>query len=597
MSKKIFLAVCLVALFTACKNDEKRPQTDANEETAELLNGILHNYYEDGLKLNPVSATTAGDMRYNDQFPNTLTDSYRDSLRAYYTRYKDQVRKIDDADLTETQKMSKNILLWECDMNLETLQFQKDKYMPIDQMWSVNLFMGQMASGSGAQPFKTVQDYENWLHRVDSYLDWLNSAEENMREGMKKGYVLPASLIRKVIPQMEAMTDGDVENHLFYGPVNNFPESFSEEEKSELKEKYEKMITEKVIPAYEKMHTFLQEEYLPEGRESSGIADIPEGKEYYQHQIRLYTTTEMTADQIHQLGLDEVARISSEMEKVKKEVGFEGELQDFFDYVRNNKELMPYATADDVIEHFQAIYDTVKPHLDSLFNVAPKTAFEIRRTEAFRENSASAEYNPGSIDGTRPGIFYVPVPDAKSYNIYSDESLFLHEAIPGHHYQISLTQENDKLPDFRKTLWYSGYGEGWALYSESLGKTLGLYTDPYQYFGMLSAEMHRAIRLVVDTGLHSKGWTREEAIQYSLENEAESEASVTAEIERYMANPGQALSYKIGQLKIMELREKARQELGDQFDIREYHTQVLETGCIPLELLEQKIDRWIGSVK
>lgn len=597
MSKKIFLAVCLVALFTACKNDEKKPQTDANEETAELLNGILHNYYEDGLKLNPVSATTAGDMRYNDKFPNTLTDSYRDSLRAYYTRYKDQVRKIDDADLTETQKMSKNILLWECDMNLETLQFQKDKYMPIDQMWSVNLFMGQMASGSGAQPFKTVQDYENWLHRVDSYLDWLNSAEENMREGMKKGYVLPASLIRKVIPQMEAMTDGDVENHLFYGPVNNFPESFSEEEKSELKEKYEKMITEKVIPAYEKMHTFLQEEYLPEGRESSGIADIPEGKEYYQHQIRLYTTTEMTADQIHQLGLDEVARISSEMEKVKKEVGFEGELQDFFDYVRNNKELMPYATADDVIEHFQAIYDTVKPHLDSLFNVAPKTAFEIRRTEAFRENSASAEYNPGSIDGTRPGIFYVPVPDAKSYNIYSDESLFLHEAIPGHHYQISLTQENEKLPDFRKTLWYSGYGEGWALYSESLGKTLGLYTDPYQYFGMLSAEMHRAIRLVVDTGLHSKGWTREEAIQYSLENEAESEASVTAEIERYMANPGQALSYKIGQLKIMELREKARQELGDQFDIREYHTQVLETGCIPLELLEQKIDRWIGSVK
>ena len=232
-----------------------------------------------------------------------------------------------------------------------------------------------------------------------------------------------------------------------------------------------------------------------------------------------------------------------------------------------------------------------------MFDLKPKTAFEVRRTEAFREASGSAEYNPGSLDGTRPGIFYTPIPDVTKYNTCSDEALFLHEAIPGHHYQISLQQEDKDLPEFRKTLWYSAYGEGWALYSESLGKELGLYTNPYQYFGMLGMEMHRAIRLVVDTGIHVKGWTREEAIQYSLDNEAESEASITAEIERYMANPGQALSYKIGQLKIRALRAKAELELGPDFDIKQFHNHVLETGCVPLALLEAKIDSWIATNK
>jgi uncharacterized protein (DUF885 family) len=239
----------------------------------------------------------------------------------------------------------------------------------------------------------------------------------------------------------------------------------------------------------------------------------------------------------------------------------------------------------------------MKPNLVKLFDLVPKTAFEVRRTEVFREKSASAEYNSGSLDGTRPGIFYTPIPNASTYNIYSDESLFLHEAIPGHHYQISLQQENETLPKFRKVLWYSAFGEGWALYSESLGKELGLYEDPYQYFGMLSAEMHRAIRLVVDTGIHTKGWTREHAIQYSLDNEAESAESIVREIERYMAGPGQALSYKIGQLKIRELRAKAEMELADKFHIRVFHNKVLESGCIPLKVLEAKIERWINLVK
>ncbi len=598
MYKKIILLLFLAVCFVACKNDGPETSTEKQEnQVSAKFDTILNNYYEDGLKLNPISATTSGDMRYNDQFPDFLSEEYEDSLRNYYTKYRDKVNTINNEDLSDTEKMSKDILLWECDINLASMEFKKSKYMPIDQMWSVNLFMGQLASGVGAQPFKTVEDYENWLKRVEGFLTWMDSAEKNMREGMDQGYVLPASLIQKVIPQMESMTGSNVEEHLFYGPVNNFPDSFIEEEKQKITEEYKTMITEKVIPQYKKMHTFLKQDYLPKGRTSSGIADIPNGEEYYKHQIKLYTTTDMTAEEIHQLGLDEVARISKEMEKVKEKVGYEGDLKSFFNDVRENKDLMPYTKPEEVIAHFEEIHETMKPNISKLFSVTPKTEFEVRRTEEFRENSASAEYNSGSLDGTRPGIFYVPIPDAATYNIYSDESLFLHEAIPGHHYQISLTQENENLPDFRKTLWYSGYGEGWALYSESLGKELGLYTDPYQYFGTLGAEMHRAVRLVVDTGLHSKGWTREEAIQYSLDNEAEPKASVISEIERYMANPGQALSYKIGQLKIQELREKAKSKLGDNFDIREYHKEVLETGCVPLQLLENKIDKWIAEAK
>ncbi|CAM4137790.1 DUF885 domain-containing protein [Gillisia hiemivivida] len=598
MIKKLASLIIIILLFIGCKDGVKtEDKAEANEKVSSNFNSLLENYYEDGLKLNPLSATAAGDNRYNDQFPNTLSEAYRDSLENYYTSYKDSLSNYKDGNLTETEQMSKAILKWETDINLETLKFRNSEFFPIDQMWSVNLSMGQLASGMSSQPFKTVEDYKNWEKRVDGYLIWMNSVEEKLREGMKEAYVLPKSLIVKVIPQLEAMTEKDLNKHLFYTPITNFPEGFSEEEKTNLKKSYTSMIEDRVIPAYQKLHDFVKNEYLPAGRTTSGIAAIPNGEDYYKHQIKLYTTTDMTAPEIHQLGLDEVARISSEMEKVKEQIGFKGDLKSFFNYVRENKELMPYSKPEDIIANFNAIHEKMKPQLDKLFDVTPKTQFEVRRTEAFRENSASAEYNQGSLDGTRPGIFYVPIPDAPTYNIYSDESLFLHEAIPGHHYQISLTQESTVLPNFRKTLWYSGYGEGWALYSESLGKELGLYTDPYQYFGMLGAEMHRAVRLVVDTGLHSKGWTREQAIQYSMENEAESEAGITSEIERYMANPGQALSYKIGQLKIIELRERAKKELGDKFDIRQYHNQVLETGCVPLELLENKIDSWIAESK
>ena len=601
--KKIVLTVLVISALIISCTKEKKEVSITKENTS--FNQLLIDYNEGKLQLDPIAATFAGDNRYNDVFPNFLSDEYQQKSKDFYTNYKAKLKDFKDADLTDSEQMSKAVLDWDCEMALAQGSFKNDVLFPINQMWTVNLTMGQLASGSSAQPFATVKDYTNWLSRLEQYNVWLGSADAKMRRGITEGYVLPKSLIKKIIPQFESLsevtTDGegivDVSNHLFYSPIKKFPESFTEKEKATFIEKYTSILNYKLIPSFKSLALFLKSEYLSAGRKSSGISEIPNGEAYYNHAIKNYTTTNMTADEIHALGLSEVARILSEMEKVKKEVGFKGTIKEFFNEVRTKKKLMPYSTPKEILDHFNAIHKKMKPQLEKLFGNKPKTPFIVKQTEKFREASASAEYNPGSLDGTRPGVFYVPIPDATKYNVVSDESLFLHEAIPGHHYQISLTQENKDLPDFRKTIWYSAYGEGWALYTENLGKELGLYTDPYQYFGMLGAEMHRAIRLVVDTGIHAKGWTREKAIQYSLDNEAESEDGITSEIERYMANPGQALSYKIGQLKIRELRARAKAALGDNFDIREFHNQILETGCIPLALLENKIDKWIETMK
>ena len=584
MNKIITLLISTLVFFSCNYNNEKSLK----------IAQVFENYYQESLKLYPLQATSQGDLRYNDFLPNDLSDEFRKREKEFYTFYKSQLNNFPDHTLNENDLLSKKVLLWECDLSLKRLTFN-EQYTPINQMWTLQLTIGQYAAGLSAQPFKTVKDYNNWLKRIDDYLIWLETAEERMRQGIKNEIVLPKSLIKKVIPQLKTILNPDLNQNLFFSPARQFPKEFSEKDKSILIEKYTEMVLNKIIPAYKKLSDFMSDQYLDAGRSSSGISAFEDGLDYYNYSIKLYTTTELTADEIHNIGLKEVAKISSEMEKIKTKVGFNGDLKSFFNHVRELDELIPFNEPQEVIDNFNKIHEKMTPQVNKLFGLQPKTPFEVRRTESFREASASAEYNPGSLDGTRPGIFYVPIPNIEEYNYFSDEDLFLHEAIPGHHYQISLQQENTSLPSFRKSLWYSSYGEGWALYSESLGEELGLYDDPYQYFGMLSAEMHRAIRLVVDTGLHTKGWSREKAIQYSLDNEAESEAGITSEIERYMANPGQALSYKIGQLKIRELRSNAEQKLGDKFDIKMFHEKVLESGCIPLQLLEEKINKWVSS--
>jgi len=582
----VFTTILFSVLFLNCKSDKKKLDFAT----------ITKHYFDDKNALDPLSATQNGQNQYNDQLQFEMTDSYRKSQLDFFNKYESTLDSIDEKELSAEEKNSYEIIKWEVSVGKKLLD-QPTNLMPIHQFWGTHLTMGQYAGGTSGQPFKTEKDYTNFLKRMDLYSVWIDSAMVYMKKGIEKGAVLPKSLTEKVIPQFAEMATPKIEDNLFYSAIKIMPAEFSDATKKDLAAKYTAVINDKLIPQYKKMTAFLKNEYLPASRSTSGIGSLPFGKDLYAAYVKQWTTTEMTPEEIHQLGLNEVARLHAEMEKVKTQVGFKGTLMEFFDYVRNKPELKPFKKPEEVIANFERIYSVIKPNVDKLFSLQPKTKFEIRRTEAFREKTASAEYMQGTADGSRPGIFYVPITNVKEYNLYGDEDLFLHEAIPGHHFQISLQQENASLPDFRKFNWFGAYGEGWALYTESLGKELGLYQDPYQYFGMLGNEMHRAVRLVVDTGMHSKGWTREQAIKYSLENEAESEASITVEIERYMAIPGQALSYKIGQLKILELRKRAHEKMGPKFDIKKFHQKVLESGVMPLALLENKINNWINETK
>lgn len=582
-----FSAIVLLSLlFVNCKSDEK-PQD---------FKSITENYFKEKNELSPLEATFNGQNEQNDKLVFEMTDAYRSKKKAFFEKYLSELKNIDFDKLSEEEKNSYDIIKWEAEVGISLLE-QNGNLTPINQFDGTHLTMGQLASAESAQPFKTVDDYEKFHKRLDLYTVWIDSAIVYMKKGMAKNVVLPKSLAIKIVPQFETLITPKAEDNLFYSSCKKFPTEFTQQQKDELSKKYAATISEKLIPQFQKMVKFLNEEYVPKCRTTSGIGSLNGGNELYKSLVKQWTTTTKTPEEIHELGLKEVARIKSEMEKVKTQVGFTGTIIEFFDYVRNKPELKPFKKPEEVIANFEKYHKIIKPNVDKFFSLQPKTPFQIKRTEAFREKTASAEYMQGATDGSRPGTFYVPIPDVKNYNYYADEDLFLHEAIPGHHFQISLQQENAALPDFRKFNWFGAYGEGWALYTESLGKELGLYNDPYQYFGMLSSEMHRAIRLVVDTGLHSKGWTREQAIKYSLENEAESEASIIAEIERYMAIPGQALSYKIGQLKIIELRKKAETEMKDKFDIKVFHQKVLESGVMPLALLEKKINDWISTAK
>src|SRR5688572_19726256 len=500
MLRRIILGIPILLGLFSCSSSQK------NEAFVEQpgLDSLLASFYQDYLKFAPLNATIIGDNRYDDKLPNTITAAYRDELKNLYTRYRDELTSFDRNSLTEADKLNYDIILWECDIALESLKF-KDYLMPINQFSATHLIVGQMASGRSVHPFKTVKDYDNWLSRAMQYEAWCDSAIANMKKGVAQGYVIPKALVKKAIPQFASMDHGPIEDHLFYGPIKMMPADFSAEDKTRLTKAYETMVKDHIIPAHKRISDYLAKEYLKAARESSGIDAIPAGKDYYNYLIKLYTTTTMSADEVFALGKSEVERITKEMEKVKDQVGFKGDLKAFFASLSSKKELTPYTDPNQVIANFNEIHERMKPNLAKLFDKTPKMAFEVRRTEAFREASAAAEYQVGSKDGTRPGVFYVPIPDVKKYSTLADEDLFLHEAIPGHHYQIALQIENNTLPEIRTIIGYSAYAEGWGLYAESLGKELGLYTDPYQYFGMLAGEIHRAVRLVVNAGKHTQG--------------------------------------------------------------------------------------------
>ncbi|NQW77191.1 MAG: DUF885 domain-containing protein [Cytophagales bacterium] len=588
--KKLILFISLISFFSCQKEKntaQKNPQLDK----------IISEYYEDQLKLSPLSATFNGDNRYNDLLNIDFTDSHRALVKSTLEKYQKSIQEIDRESLNTNDQLTYDLIERDVNLGMEGLSFPEN-FIPLNQFYGFHLTFAQLGSGSVIQPFVTTKDYENWSKRMLKGAAYLDSSIVYFRKGMAAGHVLPKALIVKIIPQLEAFNVKDVKESTFYGPIKNLPKSFSEADKKRFTELYVNNIQQIILPAYSRLATFIKEEYLPKGRLSSGISDIPNGKAYYQYLIRTMTTTDKSADEIYQTGLSEVKRIKTEMEKTKDAVGFKGELKAFFEHMRTDPKFTPFKDPAEVLAAFETIHKKMEPQLKTMFGRVPKSPFEIRQTEAFRAASASAEYFAGTEDGKRPGIFYVPITNAKTFNLTSGmESLFLHEAIPGHHYQISLQQENGDLPKFRRFGGNSAYAEGWALYTESLGKELGLYTDPYQYMGALGDEMHRAIRLVVDAGMHSKNMTREEAIKFMMDNEPLNEEGTIAEIERYMAIPAQALSYKIGALKIKEIRERLTKQLGTKFKLSDFHDELLKDGNMPLEVLEKKMDQWANGLK
>ena len=570
-------------------------QTALAQNTADNknLSDLFKAYTEEGLQLFPVRATMIGDTRYNDQLPITFTDSYQEKLKVYYNNYLSKLKKFDRKTLNANDKISFDIFKYNLEMAMEGLTLKLNR-IPSNQFNSFELSMGQLGSGTGAQPFKTVKDYENWISRAKLYAVWTDSTIVYFKKGMSEGTVLPKALVVKMIPQLKALQKEDVTTSVFYGPINLFPKTFSEEEKKRLTEAYKNLIAAYINPSYKKLENFIRDEYLPVSRTTSGIVALPNGVKMYDYAIRSYTTTHKSPEELFNTGLSEVKRIRSEMEKVKEQVKYTGTLESFFKYTKTDPQFLPYKNAEEVLVAYRAIQQKIDPYLNAIFTVRPRTAFEIRQTEAFRAASAAAQYNAGLTDGSRPGIFYVPIVDATKYTT-AKENLFIHEAIPGHHFQIMLQRENTALPEFRQNGGNSAYSEGWGLYCESLGKLLGCYTDPYQYFYALGDEIHRAIRLVVDAGMHAKGWTREQAIDYMMKNEAITEQAATAEIERYMAIPGQALSYKVGELKIQELRKKYQQQLGKKFSLAAFHEAILKDGALPLSILETKMNTWAAN--
>ena len=568
---------------------------DIATDKARRLEALYAEYWEELLELNPLQATFQGDPRYNDRLPNFLSEDYRDRSDAFTREWLEKIEAVGPEGLQGQALLSYEIFVRDARNSLEGTQFP-GWMQPLNQFYNFASTAVQLGSGTSAQPFKTVDDYDDWRKRASQLPVVFDQAIANMRIGMREGVVQPTALMEKVLPQLDAIIKESAEDTLFWMPVKNMPDDIPAAERERITAEYRAMIEGELMPAYRELRAFVADEYMPATRDSSGMAALPNGEAWYAYNARSSTTTDLTPAQIHQIGLDEVERIHGLIQtQVMDKVGFEGSLQEFFEFMKTDPRFQ-FESEAALLEHYRGLEAKVNAGVPALFSLTPKADFEIRPVEPFRAQSAAGgSYMRPSEDGTRPGVFYVNTYDLPTRQTWDAEDLFLHEAIPGHHFQIALQQELTGLPMFRRFGGETAFTEGWGLYAESLGKELGVYTDPYSYFGYLQNELWRAIRLVVDTGLHSRGWTREQVIAYMLENSATAETPAISETERYMAIPGQALAYKIGELKIQALRDRAEAELGDDFDIRAFHAEVLKDGSVPLEILERKIERWIAA--
>jgi uncharacterized protein (DUF885 family) len=594
MKKSLLMLLGLMVLAACTEKQTSQEPVVKAQNTAAQLHEMVEQYWQDSLELDPIMASYVGDNRYNDRYSGGIAPDERAAKQALEQRYLDAATAFDGSALGDEDGLTLELFVDGRRQELEGFRYPS-WLLPISQFRNPAAFFVLLGSGASVHPFKTVKDYDDFLGRVNGFVEWSDQAIVNMREGVEKGVVQPRILMEKVLPQMSAQFKDKAEDSMFWKPIENMPAEFSEEDRSRLRAAYKNAIETRLIPVYHKLYDFIEQDYLPHTRETVGMSGLPDGEQWYDYQVRSITTTDLTPEQIHEIGLREVARIHEEMASVMQEVGFKGDMQEFFDYLNTDPRFY-FTREDDLIAGYNALRERLDKATPALFSRVPKAGFEIRPVEAFRAQSASGgSYMSPTPDGSRPGVFYVNTYDLAARPKWAMESLFLHEAIPGHHFQLALAVELDHLPSFRRFGRYTAYVEGWGLYAESLGRELGMYQDPYQYFGALAAELWRAIRLVVDTGLHAKGWTRQQVLDYMYANTAIKEARAVSEAERYMAIPGQALAYKIGQLKISELRKRSEAALGDKFDIRAFHAQVLEDGELPLNVLENKIDRWIAG--
>jgi uncharacterized protein (DUF885 family) len=595
------LAMCVPMTFGALPAGASRagaaeasaPGPDADAGTA--LHALLEAYFEDLLRMDPLLATYIGDPRYTDRLPNYLGPAYRAELVAMNERYLAEAGAIDAARLSPADRISLEIFLAERERQRAAGRFP-GHLLPLNQADGLATEMPALGSGVDAQPFATADDYERWLRRLDGLVAWLDQSIVNMREGIARGVVQPRPVVDKLLVQLDQLIVERPEDSPFYAPIGRFPAAVAPADRQRLTAAYVAAIRDEVVPAYRRVREFVRDEYLPKSRSSVAWTALPDGDAWYAFLVQEHTTTNLTADEIHEIGLAEVARILGEMDAVRHQVGFEGDLQAFFTWLETDPEFY-FARGADLLQGYRELKVRIDATLPKLFSVFPKADYEVRELEAYRAQSgAGAYYQAPSADGSRPGVFLVNTHDLKSQPKFGMETLSLHEAAPGHHFQWTIQRELESLPRFRRFGGdYTAYSEGWALYAESLGRELGLFTDPYQWFGRLNDEQLRAMRLVVDTGLHARGWTREQAAEYMLANSTLAPGYVESEVERYIAWPGQALGYKIGDLHLQALRRRAEAELGTKFDVRDFHREILSDGAVPLHVLDAKIERWIAG--
>jgi uncharacterized protein (DUF885 family) len=572
----------------------KASTTKAGAESKQL-NKLADEYYDAVARFDPVSAGESGDSRFNDQIGMSIAPKNR---AAQFARYKDYLKRLHairrDA-LPQRDQTSYDILDYELTTALRLEPFP-EHLLPLSQMDSLPVMLANYASGEGAQPLSSVKDYQAYLSRLNQLGPWIDQAIANMREGMKRGVVQPKSVMQSALPQFKQLVANKAEDSIFFAPAKKMPAAFAHADASKLADGYRATIDRKLNPALTRLVTFLEKEYIPACRSSTGWDALPQGADWYKVRVAGATTTDLQPEQIHQIGLKEVARIQGEYGRIGPQMGYTGPAAGLPGWVAQQAKYKPFKTEQEVLAVYRKLDAKLKTTLPALFSLRPKTPLDIRLEPELSRATASDHYTPPAVDGSRPGVFWAVVNDPAQYGSTGMVTLFLHEGQPGHHFHIALMQELG-LPNFRKFGGNNAFTEGWALYAETLGKEMGLFDKPEDYFGHLNDEMLRAARLVVDTGMHEKGWSREQAIKYFSDTLGYSEAESRAQIERYMVWPGQALGYKIGSLKIQELRRRAESALGSKFSLPKFHEIVLGEGTLPLALLETKVDRWIAESK